>query len=273
MVSFSVASMFFHEYTLPEIFSFVSRAGLNAMEFWLETPHFWVRDLPVEEVIACRNVHPEIGTLTVHAPILDLNPCSINPDVAKVSVEYSLRSMAIAEQLGAHILTVHPGRRTAKRAPSTADFARFDHFISAIREVAMSNSIKIGMENMEPVVNSLLCTPERMRTLLDDEPWLFFTLDVAHAMAKSAEEPIRYIELCSDRLVNVHLSRFDHGRAHYPLERHASMMTVMESLQDHHFKGSLTLEIEDLNLDRPLSADEKIALLARDCVFMQETME
>ena len=273
MVSYSVASMFFHEYTIPEIFSFVHRAGLNAMEFWLETPHFWIRDLPVEEVIECRNAHPEIGTITVHAPILDLNPCSINPDVAKVSVEYSLRSIAIAERLGAHILTVHPGRRTAKRVPSIADFARFDHFISAIREVAMSNSIKIGMENMEPFVNSLLCTPERMRTLLDDEPWLFFTLDVAHAMAKSAEEPIRYIELCSDRLVNVHLSRFDHGKAHYPLERHDSMMTVMESLHDHHYDGSLTLEIEDLNLNHPLSAEEKIALLARDCVFMRETME
>ena len=126
---------------------------------------------------------------------------------------------------------------------------------------------------MEPIVNSLLCTPERMRTLLDEEPWLFFTLDVAHAMAKSADEPVRYIELCSDRLVNVHISRFDHGKAHFPLERHASMKTVMDSLKDHHYNGSLTLEIEDLNLPRPLSAEEKIALLARDCTFMQETME
>ena len=56
MVSFSVSSMFFHEYTVNEIFSFVSRSGLNAMEFWLETPHFWLRDLPVDEVIVCRNL-------------------------------------------------------------------------------------------------------------------------------------------------------------------------------------------------------------------------
>jgi len=273
MVSFSVASMFFHEYTVKEIFSFVSRAGLNAMEFWLETPHFWLRDLPVNEVIACRNEHPELATLNVHAPILDLNPCSINPDVAQVSVEYSVRAITIAEQMGAHILTVHPGRRTAKRPPGPADFKRFDHFVSAIREVATSNSIKIGMENMEPTVNSLLCTPERMRSLLDEEPWLFFTLDVAHAMAKSADEPVRYIELCSDRMINVHLSRFDNGKAHYPLDRHTSMATVMESLKVHRFKGSLTLEIEDLNLQHPLSHEEKISLLARDCAFMKECME
>jgi len=273
MVSFSVASMFFHEYTINEIFSFVSRAGLNAIEFWLETPNFWLRDLPVNEVIAERNEHPEISTLTVHAPILDLNPCSINPDVAKVSEEYSVRAIAIAEQLGAHILTVHPGRRTAKRPPSLADFKRFDHFVSTIREVATSNSIRIGMENMEPIVNSLLCTPERMRSLLDEEPWLFFTLDVAHAMAKSIDEPIRYIELCSDRLINVHLSRFENGKAHFPLDRHKSMVRVMESLKEHHFEGSLTLEIEDLNLPHPLSYEEKILLLARDFAFMREYME
>jgi sugar phosphate isomerase/epimerase len=129
------------------------------------------------------------------------------------------------------------------------------------------------MENMEPIVNSLLCTPERMRSLLDEEPWLFFTLDVAHAISKSDSEVLRYIELCHDRLVNVHLSRFDHGKAHFPLDRHASMVPVMECLKDHKYSGSLTLEIEDLNLDHPLTAEKKIELLARDCVFMRECME
>jgi len=273
MVSFSVSSMFFHEYTVSEIFSFVSRSGLNGIEFWLETPHFWLRDLPVDEVIACRHTHPEISALTVHSPILDLNPCSINPDVARVSVEYAARSITIAEQMGAHILTVHPGRRTAKRPPSPADFARFDHYISVLRETATRNSIKIGIENMEPIVNSLLCTPERMRSLLDEEPWLFFTFDVAHALSVYGSEAIRYIELCHDRLVNVHISRFDQGRSHFPLDRDDSMVTVMECLKDHHFTGSLTLEIEDLNLGRPLSAEKKIEILAGDCVFMRECME
>lgn len=273
MVSFGVSSMFFHEYTSPEIFSFVSRAGLDAIEFWLETPHFWLRDLPVDEVLACRTAHPELASITVHAPILDLNPCSINPEVAQVSAEYAVRSITIAEQIGAGILTVHPGRRTAKRPPSEADFARFDRYIMALRDVAMKNAIKIGMENMEPIVNSLLCTPERMRTLLDEEPWLFFTLDVAHAMAKSEQDAIRYIEYCHDRLVNVHISRIDGKKVHLPLERHPEMARVMEALRDHRYNGSLTLEIEDLNFDRTFTSEEKIALLAKDCAFMRECME
>jgi sugar phosphate isomerase/epimerase len=273
MVLFSVASMFFHEYTIPEIFSFVSTSGLDGIEFWLETPHFWLRDLPVNEVISARQEHPELTSLTVHAPILDLNPCSINPEVAEISVRYAIRSLDIAARMGAGLVTVHPGRRTAKRPPSDADVVRFDHYIGVLRDAARRYPVKICMENMEPIVNSLLCTPGRMRTLLDEEPWLSCTLDVSHALAKSPEEPLRYIELCHDRMANVHISRAEGKALHLPLSRHPAMAAVMQALRDHGFAGSLTLEIEDLNFGRNLSADEKIALLAGDCAFMHECME
>ena len=246
--------------------------ALTGSSTWLETPHFWLRGLPVDEVLACRDHHPEISTITVHAPILDLNPCSINPDVAEVSIHYAVRSVAIAEQLGAHILTLHPGRRTAKRPPGAADFTRFEHYLAALREVAMHNSLKICMENMEPAVNSFLCTPERVRQLLDDEPWLFFTLDTSHALAKSDEEPLRYIELCHDRLANVHLSRKEGKTLHLPLDKRPLMATVMHALKDAGYGGPLTLEIDDLNFPHSLTAEDKIALLSRDCAFMHECM-
>jgi sugar phosphate isomerase/epimerase len=273
MVSYSVASMFFHEYTIPEIFMFVSKSGLDGMEFWLETPHFWLRDMPVQEVVACRNGHPELKTFTVHAPVLDLNPCSLNPEVAEVSVAYTVRSLALAGQMGAGVLTVHPGRRTAKRPPGEADVARFSHYIDVLREAAKRDSIRVCMENMEPAVNALVCTPERMRELLDDEPWLSFTLDVAHALSKSEEEPLTYIELCHDRLVNVHISRTEAKVLHLPLAESPVIANVLEALREAGFDGSLTLEIEDLNLGRPYTSTEKIALLAQDCAFMHRCME
>jgi len=272
MVPLAVSSMFFHEYTTPEIFSFVSRSGLDGIEYWLETPYFWLRDLPADEVLACRKRHPEIPGFTVHAPILDLNPCSINPAVAEVSIQYAVRSVAIAENLGARVLTVHPGRRTAKRPPGEADFARFAHYLSSLREAVVHNSLKISMENMEPAVNSFLCTPERVRGLLDDEPWLFFTLDVSHALAKSDEEPLRYIELCHDRLVNVHISRKEGKTLHLPLDKNPLMATVMHALKDAGYAGPLTLEIDDLNFLHPLTSEEKIAVLSRDREFMVECM-
>lgn len=273
MVSYSVSSMFFHEYSCTEIFNFISRTGLDGVEFWPETPDFWLRGQPVDEIIACRKAHPELPNLTLHAPILDLNPCSINPVVAQASVDFAVRSVEMATRLGAGTITVHPGRRTAKRPPSPADFIRFDHYVDVLREAAEKNNIRICMENMEPVVNSLYSSPEKMRDLLDNEPWLNFTLDVSHALLNNKKEPARYIELCHDRLRNVHLSRVSGGKPHFPLSRDPRMAEVMQMLKDHGFSGSLTLEIEDLTFESVLSSQEKIHVLASDCDFMREVMQ
>jgi sugar phosphate isomerase/epimerase len=270
MVTVAVASMFFHEYRCDEIFDFVSDAGLDGMEFWVETPHFWLRDMPVPETLACRAAHPEIFAFTVHAPILDLNPCSINPRVAEASVEYTLQAIGIAEQLGSRLLTVHPGRRTAKRPPAGADFERFGRYIAALRQGIQRRAVKIGMENMEPAVNSLLCTPEGVRELLDREPWLCFTLDVAHAMVVSEEEVRRYIDLCGDRLVNVHMSRANGRAMHFPVYGDEASRRVLGMLDAAGYQGPITLEIEDRNFDHDLSAEEKVTLLARELAFIRE---
>jgi sugar phosphate isomerase/epimerase len=172
--------------------------------------------------------------------------------------------------MGAGVLTVHPGRRTAKRPPSDADFKRFDRYITILREAAEKSGIPVSMENMEPVVNSLLCTPERMRDLLDAEPWLHFTLDVSHAMSGPEDDLFTYIELCGDRLANVHLSRVDGRRLHLPLDHHPDMVRVVGALQDCGYSGPFTLEIDDLNFTRPFTAREKIAVLAADHAFLAQ---
>jgi len=273
MTVYGVSSMFFHEYTTGEIFSFITQTGFDGIEFWLETPHFWLRDLPVDELIAYRREHPEITTFSVHTPVLDLNPCSINPDVAKISVISAVHSMAMAQALGACVFTVHPGRRTAKRPPGDADLARFDHYISALRQAALKNTVTVAIENMEPAVNSLMCTPRRMREVLDAEPWLRFTLDTSHALVAYEETVMEYIDLCADRLVNVHLSRAENGRMHLPLDQSPVIARILGALCDHHYRGALILEIDDLNFEKPLSAGEKCTVLARDLVFMRDCME
>lgn len=273
MTAYGVSSMFFHEYTTGEIFSFAAKAGLDGLEFWLETPHFWLRDLPADEIIASKKAHPEISTLTVHTPVLDLNPCSINPDVAELSVAYAVRSLEMAQNLGANLLTVHPGKRTARRPPSEADLGRFDYYISTLREAAFKDTVTVAIENMEPSVNSLICTPQRMREVLDAEPWLKFTFDVAHALVVSEETAMEYIDLCADRLANVHISRAENGTLHLPLDHSPVIGRIIGALRDHHYAGGLMLEIDDLNFKKPLSAEEKCTIIARDNAFMRDCME
>ncbi|MBP1929706.1 sugar phosphate isomerase/epimerase [Methanolinea mesophila] len=270
MVQFAVSSMFFHEYQVEEIFDFVQEAGLDTMEFWMETPHFWLRDMPVPELSSCIRDHPVLSPVTLHAPILDLNPCSINPRVAAASVEYTLESIAIAERVGAPVLTIHPGRRTAKRNPSEADYARFEHYIDAVHRSSKGRTVKIAIENMENKVNSLLCTPAGVRELLDREPWLYFTLDISHAMGVSVEEVRRYIDLCHDRLVNVHAGRASAGVMHLPLDRKPEMEEILTYLAESGYRGHVTLELEDMNFVHDLCSEEKILILMEEVAFMRE---
>lgn len=270
MVHFAVSSMFFHEYPCEEVFDFVSESGLDAIEFWAETPHFWLRDLPLDELCACIAHHPGLSPVNMHAPILDLNPCSINPKVAEASVYYTLHSIEMAEKTGAPVVTIHPGRRTAKRPPSGADYDRFERYISLVRSVSRGKRVRIAIENMEKKVNSLLSTPGELRELLDREPWLWFTLDVSHAMGVSMEEISRYLDLCGDRMINVHMSRASDGKMHLPLDRSEAGYQVLLQLGEYGYDGTVTLEIEDRNFPEDLSSEEKILLLSRELEFMRE---
>ncbi len=264
--------MFFHEYPIDEIFDFIAETGLDAIEFWPETPDFWLRGQPVQELVSCLRNHPEFESNTVHTPILDLNPCSINPGVARLSLDHAIESLRLAEAINAAVFTLHPGRRTAKRVPSAADYERFDHMIEQMRCASRGSNVTVAIENMEVKVNSLLCTPDGVRELLDREKWLFFTLDVSHAMGVSLDEVIRYIDLCHDRLVNIHLSRANGGSMHLPVEGSPEIVTVLHALMDYGYQGNLTLELEDRNFDHEYSSEEKCQLLVRELGAIKESM-
>lgn len=272
MVRLAVSSMFFHEYALDEIFDFVGEAGLDTMEFWIETPWFWLRGQPVQLLQDCLSGRPAMAPLTVHAPILDLNPCSINPKVAKVSVEYTLAAVALADRIGAGLVTVHPGRRTAKRVPSATDFAKFDHYLALLSDAARRSRVHVAIENMEKKVNSLLCTPEAVRELLDCEPWLSFTLDTSHAMGVSLGEVAAYIHLCGDRMKNVHLGRSNGGTMHLSVDNDPGIATILRWLSEAGYTGVITFEIEDRTFDHDLSSEEKILFLAQQAAFVRECL-
>jgi sugar phosphate isomerase/epimerase len=273
MVQYAASTMFFHEYSSPEIFDYIEEAGCSGLEFWVETPHFWVRGQPIDEIRSCIADHPNLSPITVHAPVLDLNPCSINDDVAKISLRYALQAIEIGERLDATVMTFHPGRRTAKRTPSEADYHRFEHYIDTLREYGRRSPLRLAIENMEQKVNSLLCTPASAEELLEREPWLYFTLDIAHALASSRDDTIAYIENCFDRIVNIHISASRGDARHLPIFGDDDVAFVLENLRDYGYDKVLTLEIEDRNFTQDLCTEEKIAVIERDIAVLHKYFE
>ena len=264
MGRFAVSTMFFHEYPCDQIFDYVAESGLDSLEFWIETPHFWLKGRPEDELAGCIAAHPDLTPITVHAPTLDLNPCSINPKVAAISVDYAVESIQMADRMGAAVVTVHPGRRTAKRHPNAYDYRRFEEYIARLREAAGRARVKVAIENLEPRVNALLATAEDTAELLEREPWLWFTLDMGHAMMTSCDEVLRFIDLCIERTVNIHVSALGgNGRPHHPIHNDRAAKRVLAELADRGYDGYLTLELEDMVFPGALSSEEKIVLLNR----------
>ena len=270
MGRFAASTMFFHEYPCDHIFDYIVESGLTSLEFWVETPHFWLRGCPENELSDCIAAHPELAPITVHAPTLDLNPCSINPRVAAISVEYTLEAIRMADRMGAAVVTVHPGKRTAKRQPSAYDYQRFEEYVARLRETAAETKVKIAIENLEPRINALLYTAEDAAEVLDRESWLWFTLDMGHAMMASCNEVLRFIDLCGDRIVNVHVSALGaDGRPHHPIHGDRDAGRILAELADRGYDGHLTLELEDLIYPGSLSSEEKVAILARESEMLE----
>jgi len=270
MAAISVSSMLFHEYTCDEIFSYVEEAGLDSLEFWVETPDFWLQDCPPEMLSGCIARHPRLATPTIHAPVLDLNPCSINPRVAEITIECTVEAVELAAKVHSPLVTVHPGRRTAKRRPSEADYRRFGRYLDALEEAHHRTGVPIAIENMERRENSLLCTPQGVEEVLDERPWLGFTLDLAHALVRSEDEVAAYIDVGGDRIWNVHVSGVADGMVHVPPGYDKRVYRALAALEESGYNDRLTLEIEDRTLTGPLSSGEKIILLMHEADRIRE---
>lgn len=363
---YSVSTMFFHEYTLEDILRSAVSAGCDSVEFWLETPVFWVNEMPKDymsnpDTAADRYLKelfgrfPQLSPITVHTPVLDLNPCSVNPDIARVSTLWARRALITAHNLGAEVLTLHPGRRTAKRQPGVYDYLKLCRFLDSIDAarkelkakaktsehsacgVANANAgryagenadVAVAIENMQPAVNALLTDPGQMKYFLDggvcgyynnyeceekpddiafrylrmndmlpvkggtgngnngnngngdsrgeNEP-LCFTFDISHALAgageKTTEDAIRYIDMYFDKIVNVHAGGTQSNRVHLPVSQSPEAQDVLKYLADCGYKRHITLEIDDLNLGKTLTLNEKKEFIAGEIGLLRAIFE
>ena len=265
----SFSTMFFHDHPLDLIFEAVRKSGADTLEFWPETPDWWLKGLPMNVITDLVHNHSFPTPLSVHAPVLDLNPCSINPDVAEISITWIAFSIRLADTLGAAVCTIHPGRRTSKRPPTRTDYRRLNHMLNSIAPVAEELKIRVAIENMEPQVNALMSTPGEVTRLLDEWDWLSFTLDSCHVSGQGIETLQEFINISDGRIANVHLSGASGHTMHLPAYENSWAEQSLQVLSDSGYSGLITLEINDLSVDKPLSSDEKMRVLARDVAFVR----
>ena len=260
----SFSSMFFHDASLEDVFRAPALCGADTLEFWLETPDFWLKGLEMESLKNWIRAFPLPSPLSIHAPVLDLNPCSINPDVRGVSIRWIERSINLAETIGASVCTIHPGRRTAKRPPSMTDYTRLGHMLDCIEEIAAAVRVRVAIENMEPAVNALLTAPDEVSKILEERPWLWFTFDFAHAIRSGPDVAHSFLDIGQGRIANIHLSGCTNGKVHGPVSTDTEVAAFLGRVRDHSYDGQITLEFNDLVLPGTLSYQEKVSFMKQE---------
>lgn len=103
-----VSSTLMWAYPVEAAILIARQYGFAGMEVWAE--HVWFHQSHPREIQqAARRVGMK---LTLHAASWDLNLCSLNSGIRKQSVEEIKRSLALAGEIGAKSVTIHPGRVT-----------------------------------------------------------------------------------------------------------------------------------------------------------------
>lgn len=253
--------MFFHEYDLFEIFRAMTDAKLDSMEFWPELPNFWMRGADIKELKECKQSFKNLFPIAMHTPIFDLNPCSFNPKICELAGYYTVKTMVMLDELGGGVLTIHPGKRTAKRPISSIDKIRFNEYLKTI-EKNLVKSVKISIENMPPAVNAHMTTAGEIRDVLNEYSWLYFTFDYAHAQISG--NPFSFVDECSDRMANIHSSLGRMNKMHTPLKNTEEGEVLKRKLAEIKYSGLVTFEFEDLNLSENLSYCDKVKIISEE---------
>lgn len=266
----SCASLFLWEYSVYEIIELLLKAGIKSVEFWAETPDFWkdrndaMALAALEEALS---MMPEGCNL--HAPVMDLNPSSINDNVHEVTIKETLWSLDLAKNIGARVVTIHPGKRTVHRAPTDEDWEKFLKYLKVCKEKADRLNLRLSLENSMPEVQNMCVRPDEIKSVLKKFPGLFFTFDVVHAFITSSEITMSFIEELADKIINVHIGAPHDGKPHYPSYLKKNMDSVLTALADSGYDGDITIEIDDRTYPKQLSKEDKVKELIRERIYLE----
>ncbi len=262
--------MFFHDRTLEEISKAVTVCHADSLEFWLETPDFWFTNPDITRLKRVIHESHLKTPLSIHTPVLDLNPCSINPDICEISIKWIEKTIILAKLAGAQTVTIHPGKRTVKRPASPDDYIRLDNMLRRIELISTNNpDIHVAIENMEPLVNSVIFTPEKLKEIIDKWPFLWCTIDTCHVRDQGFSILQEYFRVLHGRIANVHLSGGDNGM-HGRVKGDKWAALSLDVIRKSGYNGVVTLEINDLKFENELNFSEKLQILSEEIEFVRD---
>jgi len=195
-----------------------------ATEFGLgfEVPDFMSPDMleaPAEAIAQWQTYLEKIpGIRSLHGPVYDLNPVSLDPDIAAASNKRYEQAVHVCKELGCRFLVVHSQYETlfdvaqVKEMWFNTTVAYWQHF--AETTLAKAPDLTLVIENF------MESDPAQLRELIDaiDHPRIKACLDTGHANIYSEASLHTWLDTLEDRLVYVHshnnMGTFDEHRGY-----------------------------------------------------------
>lgn len=138
-------------------------------------------------------------TIQIHAPFNDLNVASMNSGLRKAAIDEIVRSYEMAVELGAEMVTLHPGVYSPiGRYWEGTDAAAIES-LKKLDKIADDHGVDVSVENMPNLDVTMGVTPEDMENILDGSG-MSFCLDVGHAYTSGRLEDFLRFEP-----VNLHI--------------------------------------------------------------------
>src|SRR5205807_1379101 len=142
-------------------------------------------------------------------------------------------SLDLAEQLGARLVVIHPGRITVPFDDAEAYWPRLVASLRELADDAAARGLHVGVEHMEPRQGEYVVTPEQANRLIHavGRPNIGTVLDTAHI--PWGEDETAFIAGL-EHIIHVHLSDADESRLHLPLGQGGrDLVRLLGALRDY----------------------------------------
>ncbi len=191
---------------------FAKELGVYSFELWAD--HYFKNSDSTEEI---RRAYEETGVVpTVHAASWDLNSTSVSREVRELSMRQAKRSIDIAHEIGARILTVHPGRKSFVREDGLEVSQMQKEAFHELYVYGRGKGVRICIENIENTGKEVMVSEKDFLDFFSgNEDELMVTMDVAHL--GEMKKIKAFYTVLEKRILHIHISDLNRHEIHIPM--------------------------------------------------------
>ncbi|MGB9937969.1 MAG: sugar phosphate isomerase/epimerase family protein [Methanobacterium sp.] len=220
---------------LKEILEYLENIKVEYIEVMKEYPYHKIDT----EIVNSYNLKT-----SVHSPLSDINPASLNESIRKASIKEIKESIDLASKIDAEVVVAHPGHAPfLSRDFRNEIMEKSFKSLKECHEYAEKQGIELCVENM-PDMEGMICNNLDELYELTSKIRTTMTLDVGHAhnMGISVDDMLKY-----DNIGHIHLSDNDGSFDNHDAlgTKDIDFKSLFRMLKKINFKGICVIEVKD----------------------------